>query len=159
MAYIKYKEITKYFNFSRVLDKTKLPKYVYDYVFSDEQILVAYKTSTDHGLFTTTKIVLFDNYSLFGMRKQIYTIPYKSISTCSIIFYPRNAEISLFMDSGYPVRLKFNNLSGIDKVRLRMLYSFMIKVINHQEVTSDEITQLINDKISFESGEKNNGRK
>ena len=50
MAYIKYKEITKYFNFSRVLDKTKLPWYVYDYIFEEETILAAYKTTTDHGV-------------------------------------------------------------------------------------------------------------
>ena len=111
MAYIKYKEITKYFNFTRSLDKTKLPKYVNDYVFDDEQILAAYKTSTDHGIFTTKMMVLFDNYSLFGRRKQIYTIPYGSISTISIIFYPNHAELSLFMDSGYPVRIKLIDMN------------------------------------------------
>ena len=134
MAYIKYKEITKYFYFSKVLDKKKLPKYVYDYVFEDEKILAAYKTSTDHGIFTTSKIVLFDNYSLFGTKKQIFTIPYKSISTCSIIFNPTKAEIGLFMDSGYPLRLKFVNLKAEDKLRLRILYSYMIKAINNQKI-------------------------
>lgn len=154
MAYIKYKEITKYFNFSKVLDKSKLPKYVTDYAFDDERILVAYKTRTDHGIFTTSKIVLFDNYSMFGAKKHIYTIPYKTISTCSIIFYPRNAEISLFLDSGYPVRLKFINLRDIDKLRLRYLYSVIIKIVSNQKVTSDELTRLINDDISFEKGDE-----
>ena len=56
MAYIKYKEITKYFYFSKYLEKSKLPKYVKDYVFDDECILTAYKTSTDHGIFTDKKI-------------------------------------------------------------------------------------------------------
>jgi hypothetical protein len=154
MAYIKYKEITKYFNFSSVLDKKKLPKYVKDYVFKDEQILCAYKTSTDHGIFTTEKIVLFDNYSLFGVKKQVYAIPYESISTCSVIFYPRNAELSLFLDSGYPVRLKFAKMSGIDKLRLRLLYSAILKIISNQKLSKEESDNLIEDKISFESGEK-----
>ena len=33
MAYIKYKEITKYFNFIMVLDKDKLPSYIFEYIF------------------------------------------------------------------------------------------------------------------------------
>ena len=149
MAYIKYKEITKYFNFTRALDKSKLPKYVNEYVFPDETTLVAYKTATDHGVFTTKKIVLFDNYSLFGIRKQIYVIPYSSISSCSIIFRKSTAEISLFMDSGYPIRLKFIDMKDIDKYRLRLLYSTMIKIINNQKVTNEEIETLVTDDISF----------
>jgi len=150
MAYIKYKEITKYFYFSKYLEKSKLPKYVKDYVFDDECILTAYKTSTDHGIFTTDKIVLFDNYSLFGTKKQVYAIPYKTISTCSIIFYPTKAEISLFLESGYPVRLKFVNLKDIDKLRLRHLYSLILQIINGQEIDKQERDRLINDDISFE---------
>ena len=151
MAYIKYKEITKYFNFSKVLDKTTLPKYVKDYVFDDEHILVAYKTLGDHGIFTTRKIVLFDNYSLFGRKKQIYTIPYKTVSTCSVIFFRRNAELSLFLDSGYPVRIKFANMGDIDKLRLRLLYSIIIKIINNQKVSDDEIIRLVEDDIKFKN--------
>ena len=153
MAYIKYKEITKYFYFSNVLDKKKLPKYVKDYVFEDEQILTAYKTKTDHGIFTTKKIVLFDNYSLFGTKKQIYSIPYTTISTSSVIFYPKSAELSFFLDCGYPVRLKFVKMSAEDKLRLRILYSTILKIISKQEVTSKEMNKLIEDNISFESGD------
>ena len=149
MAYIKYKEITKYFNFTKSIDKKTLPKYVNEYVFDDEKILAAFKTATDHGIFTTNKIVLFDNYSLFGIKKQIYTIPYKTISTCSIIFNLKRAELSLFLESGYPVRLKFINLKDIDKLRLRLLYSVIIKIINNQKVSSEELTRLIDDDISF----------
>ena len=154
MAYIKYKEITKYFNFSKVLNKKELPKYVNDYVFDDEHILAAYKTMSDHGIFTTAKIVLFDNYSVLGTRKQVYTIPYKTISTCSIIFYSSRAEISLFLESGYPVRLKFVNLKDVDKLRLRLLYSVIIKIINNQKVTVPELQRLIDDDISFNDGGK-----
>lgn len=157
MAYIKYKEITKYFNFSNVLDKKKLPKYVRDYVFSDEKILAAYKTRTDHGIFTTDKIVLFDNYSLFGIKKQIYAIPYDVISTCSVIFHPKSAELSLFLDCGYPVRIKFIKMSVEDKLRLRILYSAILKIISNQKLTEKELTTLIEDKISFEGGEQKNG--
>ena len=150
MAYIKYKEITKYFNFTKALDKTNLPRYVQDYVFEDEQILAAYKTLSDHGIFTTKKMVLFDNYSLFGRRKQIYAIPYESISTASVIFYPTKAELSLFMDSGYPVRIKFASMRDVDKLRLRLLYSVIIKIINYQEPTKEEIDRLVEDDVKFD---------
>lgn len=43
MAYIKYKEVTKYFNFSKYIDSKLLPKYTLDYVFEDEKMLVSYK--------------------------------------------------------------------------------------------------------------------
>ena len=157
MAYIKYKEITKYFNFSSVLDKSKLPKYVKDYVFDDEKILVAYKTRTDHGIFTDKKMVLFDNYSLLGTKKQVYVIPYESISTCSVIFHVKSAEMSFFLDCGYPVRLKFISMKAKDKLRLRMLYSVILKIVSNQNVREEEINKLIEDDLNFESGDKKNG--
>ena len=100
------------------------------------------------------KIVLFDNYSLLGTKKQIYTIPYSSISTCSVIFRLNGAELSLFMDSGYPIRLKFVDMKDIDKKRLRILYSTIIKIINNQKVSQEELDILIKDDITFERKEK-----
>lgn len=147
MAYIKFKEVTKYFNFSRVIDKKKLPDYIYDYVFEDEKILSAYKTSRDHGAFTTKKIVLFDNYSLFGIRKEISIIPYTSISACSIIFEHTKAELSLFLDCGYQMRLKFINMKPIDKRRLRILYTHMLRISNNQKPNEVDIKNLIDDNI------------
>lgn len=154
MAYIKYKEISKYFNFSRILDKNILPKYVNDYVFDDEQVLAAYKTFSDHGLFTTSKIILFDNYSLFGIKKQMYTIPYKSISTASLVFKVSTAQLCFYLDSGYPLVIKFINMSNLDKLRLRLIYSYIIKYINNQKISKDEIEKLVSDDISFRKEEK-----
>lgn len=149
MAYIKYKEVTKRFNFSNVLDKTNLPAYIRQYVQEDEVVLTAYKTSRDHGIFTNRKIVLFDNFGKFGMRKQIYTIPYKSISTLSVIYDSTSAELSLFLDSGYPVRLKFIDMKAEDKLRLRLLYTCINRIINGQKPTEMDLKRLINDDISF----------
>jgi len=149
MAYIKYKEVTKYFNFSKNMNINELPKYVKDYVFDNETILAGYKTSRDHGIFTNKKIILFDNYSFMGLRKQIYIIPYKSISTLSIIFMPTRAEISLFLDSGYPLRLKFINLKGIDKLRLRLLYSCISCYVNNQLPNSKDLERLVSNNLSF----------
>lgn len=149
MFYVKYKEITKKFNFSKVLNKSELPGYIRHYILEDETILTAYKTSRDHGIFTDKKIVLFDSLSKFKMKKQMYTIPYKSISTISIIFENNSALLSLFLDCGYPIKLKFINVEPDDKVRLRILYTCINRIISNQEPTKQDIQKLINDDIHF----------
>ncbi|MCI8569653.1 MAG: PH domain-containing protein [Bacilli bacterium] len=145
MSYTKFKKITKNFNFSSVVDKKDLPAYVRQYI-KKEQILTTYKTSRDYGVFTDKKIVLFDNK---GMSKQIFTIPYKSISNQSIIFNEDSAELDLLMDSGYPVILKFINMKGEDKLRLRILYICIDKIINNQEPIAEDIKNLINNNIKL----------
>ncbi len=145
MSYTKFKKITKNFNFSSVVDKKDLPAYVRQYI-KKEQVLTTYKTSRDYGVFTDKKIVLFDNK---GMSKQIFTIPYKSISNQSIIFNEDSAELDLLMDSGYPVILKFINMKGEDKLRLRILYICIDKIINNQEPIAEDIKNLINNNIKL----------
>ena len=147
MAYIKYKELTKYFNFTKALSAEDLPKYTGDYVFKDERVLVGYKTRRDYGVFTDKKIVLFDNSVLF---KQVYVIPYDSISTMSVIFKKSGGEITGMLDSGYPLRLKFVDMTGEDKLRLRLLYSCMIKSINKQPLDKDLVERLTNDEVKFD---------
>lgn len=143
MSYVKYKAVTKPFNFSGVLAINALPAYVKQYI-REELILVAYKTSRDHGIFTDKKIVLFDNY---GKRKQIYTIPYSSISTLSIIFDEASAELDLYLNSGYPVNLKFIEMNGEDKLRLRILYTCINRLVNDQEPIQLDLERLIKNDI------------
>lgn len=157
MAYLKYKEVTKYFNFSEVVSIERLPNYVTDYVFEGEEILCGYKTSNDFGIFTTKKIVLFDKGSSMGLYKQIFTIPYNSISTLSIIFKINGVELSIFLDSGYPLRLKFismknetDELQNINKKRLRLVYSIISKIINNQKIDGEEIKVIQENRITFE---------
>ena len=149
MAYIKYKEITKYFYFSRYLTKEELPKYINDYVFEDELILASYKTLRDHGIFTDKKIVLFDTKVSFDNTKEIFTIPYSTVSSVSIIFKPYGAEMSLFLESGYPLRLKFVRMNDSDKARLRVLYNVIQKVITKQVLKKEELTKLVENKFNF----------
>ena len=151
MAYIKYKEVTKYFNFSKSILTKDLPKYVLDYIFEDEVILQGYKTSKDYGVFTDKKIVLFDNSSTFGISKEIFTIPYKTISTISVIFKMNGAEVSLFLNSGYPLRLKFVDMHAEDKLRLRILYTCISRSINNQELSKDDVKRLQENDISFKN--------
>lgn len=143
MGYVKYRAVTKPFNFSGIIGNDIIPAYVKQYI-REELILVAYKTSRDHGIFTDRKIVLFDNY---GKRKQIYTIPYSSISTLSVIFDENEAELDLFLNSGYPVHLRFVNMKGEDKLRLRILYTCINRLINNQEPLKMDMDRLINNDI------------
>lgn len=151
MFYVKYKEITRDFNFSNVLNSKDLPGYIKHYILEDEQILVGYKTSRDHAVFTDKKIVLFDNYSKFGIRKQIYSIPYNSVSTISITFEDKYAEMHLFLNCGYPIRLKFIDVLPEDKVRLRVLYTCINRIISNQEPSKQDIKRLITNDFTKKS--------
>ncbi len=145
MSYTKFRKITKHFNFSRVLEKKELPAYARQYI-KNEQILTSYKTERDHGIFTDKKIILFDNK---GMNKHIYTVPYKSISILAVTFKEESATLNLYMDSGYPISLKFVNMNSIDKLRLRILYTCIDKIINNQQPIKEDMENLINNKLKL----------
>jgi hypothetical protein len=133
MAYMKTKEITKYFYFYKELDIKELPKYVTDYIDSDEKILCAYATRRDKGVFTDKKILLFDVKGLSLTSKQIHTIPYNSVSSLAILFDLSRAELIFYLDSGYPLVLKFRNMKADDKSQLRNLYSEISKIIRNRK--------------------------
>lgn len=150
MAYIKYKEITKYFYFSKSLSKENLPKYIFDYIFDDEIILASYKTLRDHGIFTDRKIVLFDSKVALDNSKEIFTIPYETISTVSVAFRSNSADMSLFLLSGYPLRIKFVKMSDSDKLRLRILYNVIQQIICKDKPSKDKIDMLVNNTFNFD---------
>ena len=133
MAYMKTKEITKYFYFYKELDIKELPKYVTDYIDSDEKILCAYATRRDKGVFTDKKILLFDVKGLSLTSKQIHTIPYNSVSSLAVMFDLSRAELIFYLDSGYPLVLKFRNMNGDAKGKLRVLYSEISKIIRNKK--------------------------
>ena len=47
MAYIKFKELSKYFDFKTEVPVDKLPDYAIEYVEDCEKIIFAYKNSKD----------------------------------------------------------------------------------------------------------------
>ncbi len=145
MGYIKYKAVTKPFNFSGVVKKEDLPAYAKQYI-REELILVSYKTERDHGIFTDKKIILFDNYD---KRKQIYTIPYSSISTLSIFFDEDSARLDLYLNSGYPESLHFIKMSGEDKLRLRILYTCINRLVNGQTPLKMDMDRLLQNDIKL----------
>ena len=128
MAYIKYKELTKYFNFNKELDITNLPNYVTDYLRDGEHIYKAYKTSRDKGIFTDNRMILFD-VSPMSSSKKIHIIPYSSISSGAVLFKFNSGSILLSFDSGYQLKLNFVRLDAHDKTELRKLFSYIFERI------------------------------
>ena len=154
MAYIRYKEVTKHFNFSKVVELKNLPSYVSDYAYDTEIILAAYKVGRDHGMITDKKIVLFDNSLSFNPKKEITTIPYRSISAHSVIFHNSTAEIYLLLDSGHPLLLKFSNMSAEDKVRLRLLYNAMSAIICGEKIPNTILKKLLDKDFSIKKNKE-----
>lgn len=132
MAFIKFKELTKYFNFSKEIDKENLPKYVTDYVENNETIYKAYKTLRDKAVFTDKRMILFD-VDPIGSTKKIHIIPYHSISSGAIEFSSTKGAIFLSLDSGYQMRLNFVRMNSQDKVELRKLYTMMMNYLIKKE--------------------------
>lgn len=126
MAYIKYKELTKYFNFNTRLEIESLPKYVLDYVDKDEKIIGAYKTSRDKSVFTDKRMILFD-VTPFTKKKKVHIIPYKAIDTGSIEYDVGTVALLLSFTSGYQLRLNFVKMSAADKSELRLIFSIIMK--------------------------------
>ncbi len=125
MAYLRYKEITKYFNFNKRIDADDLPNYVLDYLDDGEKIISAYKTFRDRGLFTETRMILFDVTPFTG-EKKIHILPYSSISSGAVSFGLTKSALLFTYDSGYQLRLDFT-IKGEDKRDLRLLYSHIMK--------------------------------
>ena len=126
MAYAKFKELTKYFDFKEEIEIDDLPEYTKEYVNSGEKILMGYKTARDHAVFTDKTMILFDR-NIACTYKKIHIIPYSSISSSAILFKPGRTEILMSMDSGYQMRIVFVNMNHIKKEHLKEVYKVMMK--------------------------------
>lgn len=146
-------DISRNVSFSKVLDKKDLPGYIKHYILEDENVLVAYKTSRDHAIFTDDKVVIFDALKKIN-RKEIYTLPYNNIIAVSITFDIIDAEMDLYLECGYPVKLKFIDLEAEDKVRLRLLYTFLSRRISNEKIPKDLYMRLIKDDVRFMTNPK-----
>ena len=132
MAYIKYKELTQYFNFYKELDINKLPTYVTDYLEEGETPFVAYGTVRDKFVLTDRKIILFDVRGIRGKCKRIHFFPLVSISSTALDFRPNQVAILLSMDSGYQLRLNFVKMLAQDKTKIRSVYMHLIHKISER---------------------------
>lgn len=128
MAYIKFKELTKYFDLSTEVETKDLPEYAKEYVENSEKILLSYKNNKDYAVFTNKKMILFDRDALAIYYKKIHIIPYISISTSAISFKPGKVELLLSLDSGYQVHLNFINMNHDKKENIKIVYKEMMNI-------------------------------
>ena len=141
-------DISRNVSFSKVLNKKDLPGYIKHYILEDENVLVAYKTSRDNAIFTYNKVVIFDTIKKIN-RKEIYTLSYNSIIAISITFDVIDAELDLYLECGHPVKLKFIDLEAEDKIRLRLLYTYLSRRISNEKIPKDLYIRLIKDDVRF----------
>lgn len=128
MAYIKFKELAKYFDFKTEVMEDKLPEYAKEYVEESEQIIMGYKNLKDYVVFTNKKMILFDRDTLAVYYKKIHIIPYSSISTSAINFKPGKVELLFSLDSGYQLHVNFIEMNHDKKENLKKIYKAMMKV-------------------------------
>lgn len=128
MAYMKFKELTKYFDFKEeVLDASLLPEYAKEYVSDVEKILIAYKNNKDYVVFTDRKMILFDRDPLAMHYKKIHIVPYKSISSSAINYLRGKVELLFSMDSGYQLHINFIGMDHNRKENLKKVYKIMMQ--------------------------------
>lgn len=142
MAYIKFKELSKYFDFKTEVYEDKLPDYTKEYVEDNETILIGYKNSKDYVVFTDKKMILFDRDSLAVYYKKIHIIPYVSISTSAINFKPGKVELLFSFDSGYQLHVNFIDMNHDKKEVIKKVYKTMMK---------EKIRQIVRKYYQFDS--------
>ena len=127
MAYIKFKELTKYFDFKEEIMEENLPDYTKEYVENNEKILMGYKNSKDYVVFTDKKMILFDRDTLAVYYKKIHIILYISISTSAINFKSGKVELLFSLDSGYQLHVNFIDMNHDKKENIKKVYKIMMK--------------------------------
>ena len=93
--------------------------------------------------------MLFDYTPFVKPNKAITIIPYRAVSTHSIIFYKDYAKFYMLLDSGNPLLLRFSNLGSEDKVRLRLLCNAISAAICNQEIPKKVIDRIIHNDLGF----------
>lgn len=130
MAYMKFKELTKYFDFKEeILEIESLPEYTKEYVYDTEKIMIAYKNNKDYVLFTDKKMLLFDRDPLALYYKKVHVVPYNSISTSAINYLPGKVELLFSLNSSYQLHINFVSMNHEKKEHLKKIFKLMMKPI------------------------------
>lgn len=126
MAYIKFKELTKYFDFKVEVGFDNLTDYAKEYISNKEKFILAYKNSKDFVVFTDKRIILFDRDPMTALYKKIHIIPYYSISSSAINYKPGKVELLLSLDSGYQMHINFIDMNHDKKENIKAVYKIMM---------------------------------
>lgn len=128
MAYIKFKELAKYFDFKTEVSENVLEEYVREYIDEREKFLLAYKNSKDYAVFTNKRMILFDRDTLAVYYKKVHIIPYRSISSSAINFKPGKVELLFSLDSGYQLHINFIGMNHSKKENIKAIYKVMMSI-------------------------------
>lgn len=60
-------------------EQVAVPAFMADMMIAGEEAIVAFKTVRDVAVFTTKRLVVIDSQGITGRKKEIYSLPYKSI--------------------------------------------------------------------------------
>ena len=126
MAYIKYKELTKYFDFQHEIKPEDLPDYALEYIDPGDEAILGYQNSRDYAVFTKKRMILFDKNPI-ATYKKVHIIPYSSISTSAIGFKPGKVEILTSLDSGYQMHINFIHMNHEKKDNLKAVYKEIMR--------------------------------
>lgn len=94
--------------------KVSVPGEINDLLMDNEEAFQAYKTIRDVAVFTNKRLIVSDAQGLTGRKKEIYSLPYKSItmwSTENAGTIDFNSEVQLWTRAG---NIKINLKRGID---------------------------------------------
>lgn len=128
MAYIKFKELAKYFDFKKEVLDSELEEYAREYIDSREKFLLAYKNNRDYIIFTDKRMLLFDRDTLGVYYKKIHIFPYTSISSSAINFKPGKVELLFSLDSGYQLHINFIDMNHDKKEKIKYVYRIMMSL-------------------------------
>ena len=128
MAYIKFKELAKSFDFKKEVLESELDEYAKEYIDSRETFLLAYKNNRDYVIFTDKRMILFDRDTLGVYYKKVHIFPYASISSSATNFKPGKVELLFSLDSGYQLHINFVDMNHDKKEKIKAVYKIMMSV-------------------------------
>lgn len=101
--------------------ETRIPRDITEMLIDGEHAERAYKTIRDVAVFTNKRLIVIDAQGITGKKKEIYSLPYKSInmwSTENAGSFDFNAEVELWTRAGnIKINLKKDvNVREFDKL-------------------------------------------
>jgi len=123
MSFIKFKPIASHFNFFVTLSRDGIDRESCSYIDKEEDILLAFRSKRDIGIFTNKRIILIDRKGLRGFRKSIYAIKYESISSYALNIHNLDSTIEIITDSSH--RLLINFLKPISLDDVHVIYKYI----------------------------------
>lgn len=126
MAFIKFKPIASHFNFFTSIPKNEIDKDTLNYIDDkDEEILLAFRSTRDVGVFTDKRIILIDRKGFRGFRRSVYSIKYEAISAYALNINELNSNIEIITDSSHRLVMTFLKPIPLDEVHI--IYGYITK--------------------------------